>query len=425
MTTATSNPSAAPLTLPTAPPPRRRLPPWASGLLWVVLAVVVLSTTSYLTNVPQLTASSTAQTALRLALPILLAGLGGLWAERSGVINIGLEGMMIMGTWGAAWAGYQWGPWAGLVAAAVFGALGGLLHAVATVTFGVNHIVSGVAINLLGAGLTKYLATLLFEPVSHNPRESPVVPKFDTYSAAGLSDWLGQLEHAQRVGVSDVAGLLRGVLTGMSPLTLLGLLLVPASYLVLWRTRFGLRLRSCGENPVAAESLGVNVYLFKYLAVLASGALAGLGGAALVLNPGQPGYLEGQTTGRGYIGLAAMIFGNWRPGGLLGGSLLFGYADDLRLGSGGRSVLALVYGAVLLLVVLMVVQLVRRRWLAAGISLVAAGLLYALYWSVDELPSELTTYLPHIVTLVGLAVASQRLRPPAADGRLYRRGEGE
>jgi simple sugar transport system permease protein len=425
MTATTTNPSSAPRTVPPAAPARRRLPAFVSGPLWAVAAVVVLSTTSYLTNVPQLTASETAQTALRLALPILLAGLGGLWAERSGVINIGLEGMIIMGTWGAAWAGYQWGPWAGLLGAAVFGAFGGLVHAVATVTFGVNHIVSGVAINLLGAGLTKYLATLLFQPVSHNPRESPAVPKFDTYSLAGGSDWLARLENAQRVGISDVAGLLRGVLTGMSPLTLLGLLLVPASYYVLWRTRFGLRLRSCGENPVAAESLGVNVYRYKYLAVIASGALAGIGGAALVLNPGQPGYLEGQTTGRGYIGLAAMIFGNWRPGGLLGGSLLFGYADDLRLGSGGRSVLALVYGAVLLLAVLVVVHLVRRRWLSSAVSLVAAGLLYALYWSVDELPSELTTYLPHIVTLVVLAVASQRLRPPAADGVVYRRGAGD
>ncbi|HEX6345026.1 ABC transporter permease [Umezawaea sp.] len=411
----------APLT--SIPPQRKKaLPGWATGMIAMAGAIALLSTTSYLTGVPQLTSSGTIQTAVRLALPILLAGLGGLWAERAGVVNIGLEGMMIMGTWGAAWAGYQWGPWAALAAAAVFGALGGLLHAIATVTFGVNHIVSGVAINLLGAGLTKYLSTLIFFPISNNPRESPAVPKFDTYSAGGLSDWLKTLEDEQRVAISDVAGILRGLITGVSPLTMLAVLFVIGSYLVLWRTRFGLRLRSCGENPTAAESLGVNVYLYKYAAVVMSGALAGIGGAALVLNPGNPGYLEGQTNGRGFIGLAAMIFGNWRPGGLLGGAALFGYADGLQLRSGGKTFLALVYGAVLLLAVIVVWQLVRRRWFAAAAGIVAAGLLYGVYYSVDEVPSELTAYAPHLVTLVVLAVASQRLRMPAADGVVYRRG---
>jgi simple sugar transport system permease protein len=424
VSTTSTNPSTAPLTVPPAKR-KRKLPGWSTAMIGVAGALVLLSTTSYLTGFPQLTSTGTWQTALRLALPILLAGLGGLWAERAGVVNIGLEGMMIMGTWGAAWAGYQWGPWAALVAAAVFGALGGLLHAIATVTFGVNHIVSGVAINLLGAGLTKYLSTLIFYPLSNNPRESPAVPKFDTYSAAGLSDWLGELEAQQRVGVSDVAGVLRGITTGVSPLTMIAIVLVPATFLVLWRTRFGLRLRSCGENPVAAESLGVNVYLYKYTAVIISGALAGIGGAALVLNPGQPGYLEGQTGGRGYIGLAAMIFGNWRPGGLLGGAALFGYVDGLQLRSGGKTVLALFYGAVLLLAVIVVVQLVRKKWFSAAFAIVGAAILYFVYFSLDELPSELTSYAPHLVTLVVLAVASQRLRAPAADGVIYRRGQGD
>ncbi|KOV80430.1 ABC transporter permease [Nocardia sp. NRRL S-836] len=405
-----------------AAPRKRRLPGWAVGMIGVAGAIALLSATSYLTGFPQLTSSGTTQTAVRLALPILLAGLGGLWAERAGVVNIGLEGMMIMGTWGAAWAGYQWGPWAAVVSAVVFGALGGLLHAIATVTFGVNHIVSGVAINLLGAGLTKYLSTLIFFPLSNNPRQSPSVQSFDTYSAAGLADWLGELEDGQRVGISDVAGILRGLVTGVSPLTMITILLVPATFYVLWRTRFGLRLRSCGENPQAAESLGVNVYRYKYIAVIASGGLAGLGGASLVLNPGQLSYLEGQTGGRGFIGLAAMIFGNWRPGGLLGGAALFGYADGLQLRSGGETVLALVYGAVILLGVIVVVQLVRRRWFAAAGAIVAAVALYLVYASLDEIPSEFTAYAPHMVTLVVLAVASQRLRMPAADGVVYRRG---
>ncbi|MDX8032492.1 ABC transporter permease [Lentzea sp. BCCO 10_0856] len=405
-----------------AAPRKRKIPGWAVGMIGVAGAIALLSITSMQTGFPQLTSSGTTQTAVRLALPILLAGLGGLWAERAGVVNIGLEGMMIMGTWGAAWAGYQWGPWAALFAAVVFGALGGLLHAIATVTFGVNHIVSGVAINLLGAGITKYLSTLLFFPLSHNPRQSPPVAPFDTYSAGGLADWLGELEAGQRLFISDVAGILRGLVTGVSPLTMLTILLVPLSYYLLWRTRFGLRLRSVGENPYAADSLGVKVYFHKYVAVIVSGGLAGLGGAALVLNPGQLSYLEGQTGGRGFIGLAAMIFGNWRPGGLLGGAALFGYADGLQLRSGGDTVLALVYGVVILLAVIVVWQLIRQRWFSAAAAIVVAVLLYLLYISLDEIPGEFVSYAPHMVTLAVLAVASQRLRMPAADGLVYRRG---
>jgi simple sugar transport system permease protein len=402
---------------------RGRLPGWLRGVIWAVLAIAVVSTASYSTGAAALTSSNTASTALRLALPILLCALGGLWAERAGVVNIGLEGMMILGTWGAAWGSYYGGVWSGLLAALAFGALGGLLHAMATVTFNVNHIVSGVAINLLGLGVTKYLANLIFAPISGNPRQSPVVPKFDTYSATFLSDWLGDLEKEQRVGISDVAGILRGLVTEVAPLTMIAILLVPVSFWVLWRTRFGLRLRSCGENPVAAESLGVNVYLHKYVAVVLSGALAGMGGASLVLLRGGADYLENQTNGRGYIGLAAMIFGNWRPGGLLGGAALFGYADGLQLAGGGEAVLALLYGAVILLAVIVVVQLFRRQWIAAGLGVVGAGVLYAIYWANDTLPSDLIPYTAHFVTLIVLAVASQRLRPPKADGQPYRRGE--
>ena len=237
--------------------------------------MVILSITATLTGQLQLTSRGTTQAAVLLLLPILLAGLGGLWSERAGVINIGLEGMMILGTWGAAWAGYQWGPWAAVVGGTVFGALGGLLHAVATVTFTVNHIVSGVAINLLGLGVTKYLSTLLFLPVSQNPRQSPRVEGFDTYSLQPFADWMAALEAQQRVLLSDVAGILGGLISGLTPLAIIGFALVPISWYVLWRTRFGLRLRSCGENPVAAESLGVNVFTYKYAAVIVSGGWPG------------------------------------------------------------------------------------------------------------------------------------------------------
>ena len=391
----------------------------------MAIGVGLLALTATLTGQIQLTSSGTTQAAVRLLLPILFAALGGLWAERAGVINIGLEGMMILGTWGAAWAGYQWGPYAALVGGLVFGALGGLLHAVATVTFGVNHIVSGVAITLLGAGLTRYLASVVFLPLSNNPRESPPVPGFETFSVQPVTDGLAALEDEQRVVLSDVAGLLGGLLSGLTPLVVLGFALVPISYFVLWRTSFGLRLRSCGENPVAAESLGVDVYRYKYLALLASGGLAGLGGAALTLNPGQLGYLEGQTGGRGYIGLAAMIFGNWRPGGLLAGSALFGYVDGVQLRAGGEAVHALLYGATTLAVGIAVLRVAQKRWRTAVIALLAGVAVYALYYSTETVPREFASYAPQLVTLLVLAVASQRLRPPAELGLEYRRGQGD
>jgi general nucleoside transport system permease protein len=427
----TLNPADAPFTVPASPPPRRRLPGWARGVLAALAALAVPVVSSVATDEHELTSSGTAQAALRLLLPILLAGLGGLWAERAGVINLGLEGMLILGTWGGAFATMHWGPWAGVLGGVLFGVLGGLLHALATVTFGVNHIVSGVAITLLAGGLTKYLATLLFQPVSHNPRQSPPLTGFDTYSVPVLGGLLAPVESAHLPVLSDLAGLLRGLVTGFTPLVVLGLLLVPASYLVLWRTAFGLRLRSCGENPYAAESLGVPVYRYKYLALAASGALAGLGGVALVLNPGQLGYLEGQTGGRGYIGLAAMIFGNWRPGGLLAGSVLFGYVDALQLRAGGAAVHSLLYGASLLAVVVAVGWALfgtgrgGRRWLAPALALLAGALAYAVYFVTDTVPREFASYAPQLVTLVVLAIAAQRLSPPAADGLEYRRGSGD
>src|SRR6201991_4259952 len=200
---------------------RRRVPGWARAMIVVAVGVGILSLTATLTGQIQLTSRGTTQAAVLLLLPILFAGLGGLWSERAGVINIGLEGMMILGTWGAAWAGYQWGPWAAVLGGIVFGALGGLLHAVATATFNVNHIVSGVAITLLGMGVTKYLSTLLFEPISQNPRQSPRVGAFDTFSVQPVADGLASVESQQRVLLSDVAGLLGGLLSGGTPPVLL------------------------------------------------------------------------------------------------------------------------------------------------------------------------------------------------------------
>jgi general nucleoside transport system permease protein len=407
--------------------PRRRMPGWATAVIGIVAVFVLLTITSILDDQPLLTSSGIISKTIIFAMPIMLVGLGGIWSERSGSINIGLEGMMILGTWGAAWGGYHWGPVGALVTAAVFGALGGLLHAVATVTFGVNHIVSGVAINLLGAGIARYLSTLLFEPITNNARDSPQISRFDSFPLLpeGMSDSLQQLERDEVPVLSNLAGVVRGFLGEVSPLLIISVVLLVGSYFLLWRSPFGLRLRSCGENPVAAESLGINVYRYKYIAIAVSGALAGLGGAVLVLGSQVAAYTEGQTGGRGFIGLAAMIFGNWRPGGMLAGAGLFGYADTLQLTGTPEAVHALLYGAAIAAGLAALWQLYRRK-LTTAIGLAAAAVaVYALYYVTDELPEELVTYTPHIVTLIVLAFAAQRLRPPAANGVPYRRGEGD
>ncbi|MET8052474.1 MULTISPECIES: ABC transporter permease [unclassified Streptosporangium] len=416
----------APLLEPKAAPQRFRIT-WRVLLLALGALVLLLSFARAVTGAVDLTSAGAINASVALAIPIGLAGLGGLWAERAGVVNIGLEGMMILGTWCGAWGALQFGnPWAGVVAGAIGGALGGLLHAIATVTFGVDHIISGVAINILGLGVTQFLSKVTFaEMPGGGDSQSPPVPKPGVVSLPWIGDPLRTLEAKQWFLLSDVAGILRGLTTNVSLLTILAILLVPLSYYLLWRTAFGLRLRSCGESPVAAESLGVNVYTYKYIAVLVSGALAGLGGAFLA-QVAASAYREGQTGGRGFIGLAAMIFGNWRPGGLAGGAVLFGYTDALQLRRGGESVHALLLVVTILIVAVAVYQLVRQnRTRAALITGVAAVAVFVVFALTDTVPSEFTSVTPHITTLLVLSLAAQRLRPPAANGVPYRRGQGK
>ncbi|GAA2884827.1 ABC transporter permease [Streptosporangium fragile] len=417
----------APFLEPKAPVARKFRLTGQTLLLALGALVLLLSFARTVTGAVDLTSAGAINAAVALAVPIGLAGLGGLWSERAGVVNIGLEGMMILGTWCGAWGALQFdNPWAGVVAGAIGGALGGLLHAVATVTFGVDHIISGVAINILGLGVTQFLSKVTFaEMPGGGDSQSPPVPKPEVVSLPLVGDPLTWLEKQGWFLLSDVAGILRGLLTNVSLLTILAILLVPLTYYILWRTAFGLRLRSCGESPVAAESLGVSVYTYKYVAVVVSGALAGLGGAFLA-QVAASAYREGQTSGRGFIGLAAMIFGNWRPGGLAAGATLFGYTDALQLRRGGQSVHALLLVVVVLLVAVAVYQLVRQnRMRAALITGIAAVVVFAVFALTDSIPAEFTSVTPHITTLLVLSLAAQRLRPPAADGVPYRKGQGK
>src|SRR5829696_3474670 len=210
--------------------------------LWLALGGLVLfSIVRAISGENALTSSSTMSAALLLAVPIGLAALGGLFSERAGVVNIGLEGMMILGTWGAGFAGYQWGWGAALVGGVLFGAIGGLLHAVTTVTFGVDHVVSGVAINILAAGIVRFLSELFYVDnqagggAAQSPSLSSRPPDFSLPVLSSGPDLLGDLESQHWFLISDLAGLLRGLTHDVGVLTVIAVLMIPGTYLLLWR----------------------------------------------------------------------------------------------------------------------------------------------------------------------------------------------
>ena len=391
---------------------------------WFLIAlggIAVVSLVRIVTDTNDISSVGTIRAAIIATCPILMAGLGGLWAERAGVVNIGLEGQMILGTWGAAYFTYNYGPWVGVIGAALLGAIGGLLHAIATITFGVDHIVSGVAINLIGAGATTFLAEAVFSGLDGGgPRQLVGLDTPTKITIPGLSGAAIDIADRHWFVVSDIAAFVAALTTGLSTLSVVVFALVGLSAIILWRTAFGLRLRSCGENPQAAETLGVNVIRYKYIAVLVSGALAGIGGGFLAL-VSSSGFNVGQTGGRGYIGLAAMIFGNWRPGSLITGALMFGYTDSLRL----RDAHA-VHALLLLIALALLVFAAVRFWRGERRGALALGLvgLAILAWfaSTDTVPRDFTGMTPYVTTLLVLALGAQRLRMPAADGKIYRKG---
>lgn len=388
-------------------------------------ALFSLAAVRVITGVHEVDSQGSLRAAIVATCPILLAALGGLWSERSGVVNIGLEGQMLLGTWGGAFFTYYYGPWIGLLGAIAFGVLGGLLHALATVTFGVDHIVSGVALNLIAVGLTTFLAEAFFADLDSEfghggAQQLTGLQKPTVITIPGLSDGATSLADKHWFAISDLAALVAAVTNRISVVTILVFVLVFATAWILWRTRFGLRLRSCGENPEAAESLGINVIRHKYAAVLISGGLAGLGGGYLAL-VSSPGFHTNQSNGRGYIGLAAMIFGNWRPGGALVGSGVFGYTDSLRLRDPATiHAMLLFVGFWLLVLAAWRIYKARRT---QGIVLGVFGILFLVWFAVtDEVPRDFTSMTPYVTTLLVLAFASQRLRMPKADGKIYRKG---
>jgi ABC-type uncharacterized transport system permease subunit len=291
---------------------------------------------------------------LRYATPLTFAALGGLVSERAGVVNIALEGMMLMGAFFGAYGADKTGSWVGGI---LIGVLAGMalaaIHAVFAISLRSDQIVVGTALNFLALGLTGYMYV-------------------DTYGANGTHDNLPSVPDVNLP--TDSLGFLGQALSQLNLLVWGSLLAVVLVWLIVFRTRLGLRLRSVGENPRAAETVGISVFKVRYAAVITSGGLAALGGAFLSIGFVHS-FSQNMTAGRGFIALAALIFGRWRPGGLLAATLLFGFSS-------------------------------------------------ALAQRLPEFSPQLATLfqaLPYVLTLIAVAGVVGRSTPPAADGVPYTR----
>ncbi len=287
--------------------------------------------------------------AIRLSTPLVLAALGGMFSERAGVINIALEGLMLAGAFTAAsvtwWAG---SPWVGLLAAIAAGAAIAAIHAVACIRYRADQVVSGTAINILLTGVPALLSGAFFLSSGSTPQ----VPK------ENLIPW--------------------------TPIVIAALL-VPLTYYVLYYTPFGLRLRAVGENPEAADAAGVSVNLLRYAAVLISGALAGIGGAYLSIGQSSL-FTRNMSAGRGFIALAALIFGKWRPVQTMLACLLFGFTEAFAI------------------------QIQGKHYNFPRLGL--------LDW---EIPNQFVQILPYVLTIVVLAGFIGTSRAPRALGLPYQK----
>lgn len=343
--------------------------------------------------------------AIRLSVPLLLAALGELISERGGVINIGLEGMMLFGAYGAFITAWATGSVSlGLAAGITLGLLTASIMALVSVTLRGDQIVVGVALNLLAAGVTMFLYRLQFQGTQ------PTTVRMEPYAVPLLSDIPG----------------IGPVLFDQLPLVYFAYVLGPVVAYMLFRTRGGLRVRSAGEKPEVLDSTGVNVVRVQWSGVLAAGGLAGLAGA--FLSVGQVGlFAENMTAGRGFLALAAVVFGQWRPYGVVAACLVFGFTDALQLrlqsmGEVPREVwIALVVVGVL--VAAAGVWRARRsgsplRWVLLGavLCVVAGGLGTALLPSF-VLPSQFWLSLPYVLSLIALATSARGVRAPAMVGR--------
>ena len=273
--------------------------------------------------------------AIAYTIPLLITALGGLFSERSGVVNIGLEGLMVVGSFAGALTifklqplmpGSEWvAVWIGIIVAMVVSSLFSMLHAFASINLNANQVISGTAINMIAGALTVFLA----RNVTGSGRIN---------ISTGLERWDIPL-----LSNIPIVGDLIFKQTYASTWFVLAILLL--SWLLLYKTAFGLRLRACGEHPHAADAAGVNVYRVRYIAVMISGAFAGLGGAAILVT--YSGEFTGNVAGLGFLALAALIFGQWKPLGILGATLFFGFASTIANVSQVVPTLAAIPGVIL------------------------------------------------------------------------------
>lgn len=304
--------------------------------------------------------------AVRMATPIALAAIGGTISERSGIVNIALEGMMLFGAFmGVVGTTFTGNPWIGLIIAVLSGMSLALVHAFASITLRTDQVVSGTAINILALGLTGFLMEVIF---GHPGTTDPVTRLTPIFKLSGPTH--------------GIAGTLwtwiNGIFFSYTPIVYLAILITIVGQWALFNTRWGLRLRALGEHPRAADTVGISVTRGRYSAVIMSGALGGLAGANLTLE--QVGsFTENMTNGRGFIALAANIFGHWTPLGSYLASLLFGFADALQIK----------------------LQLFRE---------------------VVKVPSQFFLMLPYVLTVVVLAGVVGRAVSPAAVGKPYEKG---
>ncbi len=305
---------------------------------------------------------------LRLATPLILCAMAGIFSERSGIIDISLEGKMLMGAFVAAAVAFTSGsPWLGVLAAMLASVVLAVVHGFACITHRGNQVVSGLAINILASGLTVTIGIALFRQGGQTP------PLGSTDRFRPIEWWLVDALDA----VPIFGPIYRELISGHNMLVYIALFLVPLSAFLLYRTRFGLRLRAVGEVPKAVDSAGISVSFLRYRAVIIAGLLCGIAGAYLSIGQGA-GFVKEMSAGKGYIALAAVIFGKWRPVPALLACLLFGFLEAVSA---------------------------RLQ----GVDLPLIG----------EAPTQLMLALPYVMVVLVLAGFIGKASPPAAIGQPY------
>ena len=366
--------------------------------------------------------------ALRTAAPIGLAGLSGLVAERSGTINIGLDGMMVLGTIFAGWWGWEYGPWIALLGGIIGGMIGGLVMSLATTTFGVNHIVAGVAINLIAPGAARFMAGELFVDtqggaITTSPGNSGSIGAFTVpfLSGGDLFGWrspdiLGWIEDHGWFLIADLAGLLKGMTTAVTWDVVLTIARVLRRGLPAVahtdRPPVASRPASARRPPTRSACRSTRCATSVWPCRVRSPAWAG---RCSCCSP--TGTRRARSAGRGFLGLATMIFGNWMPGGTALGAGLFGYAQGITLRTNPADLVsALILAAAISLAVLAVWMAFGKNWRSMGFIAVFTAITFWAFFAASQPNNQLVFITPYVVTLIAVSVGAQRLRPPAEEG---------